>query len=410
MRSLFAVPVFAPGAGDAYSAVVIPTAGDASSAVVIPTATKPQPGLYWVLTHKKTTTAQGVANQTGGFDLLIAREDGSISKIEQPSGKELRVSNETEKVKLIESFKNKGFCETKNESEKTIITNLQSKLLFSGEIDKEKMNKIKAVHNCFGGHNLETCGFTTLVTSLALLGETVVADKTVTIENPGFGSKIELNKLKNIDKDESIDENKEIDFLNRQNVANWLEQNKELLKELSPVLKEQGSETAVIDDTITKSRTKEPRGYNDHLEQGIFSIYDAVKDSTLEKILQAKFELEKEKIKTKSQQEINELKKELENKYSEQSCIKINWENITIEDVAILALLSAFLAVISGPGALAIPVAIAAFRAIAIEKGLNLEGKVDFSTTATPGTSPSGSGAETATKPKVLDASPLAVG
>ena len=87
-----------------------------------------------------------------------------------------------------------------------------------------------------------------------------------------------------------------------------------------------------------------------------------------------------------------ELKKELEGqqKKLQEYGIKINWDNITVDDLAILALLSAFLVVMAGPGALALPVAIATFRAISIEKGLDLEAKVDFTK---PNTSPAPKGA-----------------
>jgi|GEM_PF-3261145 len=68
-----------------------------------------------------------------------------------------------------------------------------------------------------------------------------------------------------------------------------------------------------------------------------------------------------------------ELKKEVEEQQEklQEYGMKINWDNITVDDVAILALLSAFL-VVMAPGALPLPVALAAFRTLSFEIGLDL--------------------------------------
>jgi len=58
--------------------------------------------------------------------------------------------------------------------------------------------------------------------------------------------------------------------------------------------------------------------------------------------------------------------------------MKINWDNITVDDLAILALLSAFLVVIAGPGAIALPVALAAFRTLSVKIGWELDDNGDL--------------------------------
>ncbi len=99
---------------------------------------------------------------------------------------------------------------------------------------------------------------------------------------------------------------------------------------------------------------------------------------------QLKTEAEKQKEKGG-----DELKKQLEGQREklQEYGIKINWDNITVDDLAILALLSAFLVVMAGPGALALPVAIAAFRTLSIERGWQLNENQELK--KTPSTTPS---------------------
>ncbi|NBR95349.1 MAG: hypothetical protein EBT55_03455, partial [Proteobacteria bacterium] len=211
-------------------------------------------------------------------------------------------------------------------------------------------------------HGLSTCGFTTLLSAFALLGKATEKDGFVTIEIPGF-NEIKLKKLKGAD-------DKATDFENRKIFAKWLKNNKEKFKLLSPTLfaAEVGKKSD-FDKIIEIAEKGEIEGYGDYLGQEIFGIYEGVKS-----VSEATKKLtdEANKIKDKGG---DELTKEVGTRQDElqQYGIKINWDNITVDDLAILALLSAFLVVMTGLGALALPVAIATFRTLSFEIGWKLD-------------------------------------
>ena len=364
MRSLFAVPVFAPSAGAAASAVVIPTAGDASSAVVIPTATKPQPGLYWVL-KSNIETEKGAEEVTGGgaFDLYTVKNNNEgIFKILQPSGKEERIDDQEIEIALSRP---QDTTFSKDRKWQFI-----AKQLSFAELTKQELEIITRAYSCYLGHEGNTCGWTTLASAIALLAyklnyENVKIDKnSLTIEIPDFTGKIELKT------------GSDNDFENRKALATWLETNQELLVALAPSLNNKGPEN-FFQEIKRISKLEKITITSDYLTHQILGVADALEGATLEKIEEAKLRIKFDKnikeIENKSEEERRKFKKELENKYSEQSGMKINWDNITVDDLAILALLSAFLVVMAGPGALALPVAIATFRTLSFEIGWKLD-------------------------------------
>ena len=354
---------------------------DLSSSAVLPTIAPevPEPGLYWVLKQTETGTSK-----TGGYDFYILKQDGGVVKISQPSGKEEPITEKEEIEKLMKSFKNQSFADKTD----TITTTISSRQLLTEEqmtnekMTDEKMNTIKLVHSCFGGHKLATCGFTTLLSALALLGKAKEKDGFVTIEIDGFKGEIKLNKSTDVD----TDDNRAIqDFENRKIFAEWLENNKEEFEPLSSTLFVRDTDNEIPFDKIIKiAKKKEIGGYEDYLTQEqAFGIYEVVK-SVSEATKTLKDEAENQKLK-------NGLDKDKLQEYG----MKINWDNITVDDLAILALLSAFLVVIAGPGAIAGPVALAAFRTLSLEIGWKLDddrnlNKIDQKPSSTSPSKPEG--------------------
>ncbi len=344
------------------------TTSAASSHATIPTAdNKPKPGLYWVLKHNRVETDTAL-DETGAFDFYILKKCGEVVKILQPSGEEQLIEEEED---LMRSFRNENFA-TKTDTEATTIS---SKRLPTAaeEVTNEEKKTIKLVHSCFGGHSSGTCGFTTLLTALALLGDTTEQDEVVTIKIPGFEGDIKLSHSTDVD-------SKDVDYENRKIFAEWLKKNEEKFKSSSQTL-------FVLDDSgatpfqqiIDIAKKEQIEVYPEYLSQAqAFGIYDAA--------LTQKLKTEAEKQEEKGG---DKLKKELEGQQEklQEYGIKINWDNITVDDLAILALLSAFLVVMAGSGALALPVAIAAFRTLSIERGWQLNENQELK--KTPSTTPS---------------------
>ncbi|NBO25124.1 MAG: hypothetical protein EBU93_07850, partial [Chlamydiae bacterium] len=218
--------------------------------------------------------------------------------------------------------------------------------------------------------------------ALALLGKAKEKDGFVTIEIDGFKGEIKLNKSTDVD----TDDNRAIqDFENRKIFAEWLENNKEEFEPLSSTLFVRDTDNEIPFDKIIKiAKKKEIGGYEDYLTQEqAFGIYEVVK-SVSEATKTLKDEAENQKLK-------NGLDKDKLQEYG----MKINWDNITVDDLAILALLSAFLVVIAGPGAIAGPVALAAFRTLSLEIGWKLDddrnlNKIDQKPSSTSPSKPEG--------------------
>lgn len=336
------------------------TTSAASSHATIPTADdKPKPGLYWVLKHTKTDEEQLCAetdtalDETGAFDFYILKQDETVFKILQPNG----IEEVLEREGLMESFKKQySATTTENNTDKTTTINSKRLSTAEEEVTNEEKDTIKLVHSCFGGHSLGTCGFTTLLTALALLGKATKEDEFVTIKIPGFEGDIKLSQSKDVD-------SKDVDYENRKIFAEWLKKNEGKFKSSSETLfVDKG--TTPFQQIIDIAKKERIEGYQDYLSQEqAFGIYDAA--------LTQKVKTEAKKQEEKGGEE---LKKELEGQQDklQEYGIKINWDNITIDDLAILALLSAFLVVMASE-ALALPVALAAFRTLSLEIGWKLD-------------------------------------
>lgn len=214
----------------------------------------------------------------------------------------------------------------------------------------------------FWCHKLGTCGFTTLLSALALLGKATEKDRFVTVEIDGFKGEIKLNKSTDVDTD---DNRATKDFENRKIFAEWLKNNKEEFESLSKTLFVLDNEKTPFQQIIDIAKKEKITEYQEYLTQEqAFGIYDAVSDQKL-----------KTEAKEQEKKGGDNLKKESEGQQEklQEYGMKINWDNITVDDLAILALLSAFLVVMAGPGALALPVAIATFRTLSLEIGWKLD-------------------------------------
>ena len=206
-----------------------------------------------------------------------------------------------------------------------------------------------------------------------MLGDTTEQDEFVTITIPGFEGDIKLSQSKDVD-------SKDVDYENRKIFAEWLKKNEEKFKSSSQTLFVlDDNNTTPFQQIIDIAKKEQIEGYPEYLSQAqAFGIYDVA--------LTQKLKTEAEKQEEKGG---DELKKELEGQQEklQEYGIKINWDNITVDDLAILALLSAFLVVMAGSGALALPVVIAAFRTLSIERGWQLNENQELK--KTPSTTPS---------------------
>jgi|GEM_PF-6315650 len=313
----------------AYSAV-------ASSNAVLPASAPdgPEPGVYWAITR-------------GAFDIYIVdkKEDEKVklSMIKQSNGTLKEIESPEEKQNFFTAFNIEGgYLDDKDSSKQIVSIKLTE--------DITKKEEIILAIKCFLGHRGRTCGFSTFAGALASFGKTKEKNNEfVTIEIDGFEGEIELKKLTGTG-------DKTTDFENRKKLAQWLESNAKKLKNFTNL-------NAIIKEIIKEGRNEEPKD----LQDNILELYKIVK-SVSEATQGLTDEAEKQE-----QEGVNKLKKDLEQQKEQLVTYGITIDPMTINDVAILALLSAFLVVMAGSGALALPAVLAAFRILSLETGWKLD-------------------------------------
>ena len=276
----------------------------------------------------------------GAHDVYKINPDGEIQKLSQTSPQEfIPITDIGESAELTEACR-RDVVKRPNPAkpgEYLVVANLINK--FSAN-DQKVIDVFKMIGSTFKGHATSTCGHYCLLTNLALLGETILeSDKIVQITFTG------LTEL-TLDKFQSTTDDKNTERTNREKLKEWFKKNertlidkctpgdeaciKELIKELEDVkcdldsadikafIKKAteltGKEDSVLDPEIV------------NIQQAINTARSVTPENSAEKLQALK---DSEKLKT-----------------------IVNLEGVTTDDIAIIALLTAFLTVLGGPAAI----------------------------------------------------------